>query len=186
MASGKFDINNIRSNLALGGIRPTLFQVKIVNPANPVADINIPFRVMASQLPASQLGLIQVPYMGRSLKNAGDRQFTPWTCTVIDDEDFAVRNSLEGWSSQINTLQGNVRNFGSSASLLYKSTATIQSLSKTGDVLREYTMEGIWPQMVSPITMNWGALDQIAQFEVTFEYDWWEVTQSPGSTPPTV
>lgn len=186
MTIGTFDINNIRSNLALGGIRPTLFQVKIINPVNPAANIITPFRVMAASLPPAQLGLIQVPYMGRAMKNAGDRQFAPWNCTVIDDEDFTVRNALEQWSTQINTLQGNVRNFGSSASLSYKSTATIQSLGKTGNILYEYTMEGIWPQTIAPISMNWGSVDQIAQFEVTFEYDWWEVTNSPGNTPPTV
>ena len=51
-----FNINEIRSQLALGGARPTLFQVNIQNPANAAGDLKTPFLVRASQVPASTLG----------------------------------------------------------------------------------------------------------------------------------
>ena len=57
-----FNINEIRSNLALGGQRPTLFQVEMTNPANSAGDIKTPFLVRASQVPASTLGFIEIPY----------------------------------------------------------------------------------------------------------------------------
>ena len=67
-----FNINEIRSNLALGGQRPTLFQVEMTNPANSAGDIKTPFLVRASQVPASTLGFIEIPYFGRKVKIAGD------------------------------------------------------------------------------------------------------------------
>ena len=70
-----FNINEIRSQLALGGARPTLFQVNITNPANAAGDLKTPFLVRASQVPASTLGFIEVPYFGRKVKIAGDRAF---------------------------------------------------------------------------------------------------------------
>ena len=51
-----FNIQEIRSQLVLGGARASLFQVTINNPANSAADIKVPFMVKASSLPASTLG----------------------------------------------------------------------------------------------------------------------------------
>ena len=70
-----FNINEIRSQLTLGGARNSLFQVTIQNPANGVADIKVPFLVKAAQIPASTLGTIEVPYFGRKIRLAGDRTF---------------------------------------------------------------------------------------------------------------
>lgn len=175
-----FNVNELRSQLTFGGARSSLFQVTITNPANSVADIKIPFMVKASQVPASTLGVIEVPYFGRKIRLAGDRTFADWTVTVINDEDFLVRNAMEQWSNQINTLQGNLRQFGSSSPLLYKSTAEVTQFSKTGVPIRTYKFNGIFPTEVASMDVNWENTDQIQEFTVTFQYDWWEV--SGGST----
>jgi hypothetical protein len=108
-----FNINDLRSQLVLGGAKPSLFQVQITNPVNGIADIKVPFMVKAATLPPSTLGTIEVPYFGRKIKLAGDRTFDTWAVTVINDEDFAVRNAMETWMSSINTHQGNITTFGS-------------------------------------------------------------------------
>jgi hypothetical protein len=171
-----FNVNEMRAQLALGGARGALFQVQFSNPANSVADIKIPFLVRAAQLPESALGTIPVPYFGRSIKLAGDRTFADWTVTVINDEDFLIRNALEEWSNAINTRQGNVRQFGSSSPLLYKSTAEVTQFSKTGIPIRVYKMQGIFPSVITPIDLNWAETDSIEEFQVTFQYDWWDIS----------
>jgi hypothetical protein len=171
-----FNINDIRSQLSLGGARNSLFQVTIQNPANGAADIKIPFLVRAAQIPASTLGLIEVPYFGRKIRMAGDRTFADWTVTVINDEDFAIRNAMEQWSNQIQTHQGNLRQFGSASPSAYKAQAQVTQFSKTGNAIRTYTFNGIFPTEISPIEMDWNATDTIEEFTVTFQYDWWEVT----------
>ena len=40
--------------------------------------------------------------------------------------------------------------------------------------------DGIFPQVVSPIELDWATVDQIESFQVTFSYDYWTV--SGGST----
>ena len=50
-----------------------------------------------AQLPASVMTAIDVPFRGRQLRVAGDRTFEPWTVTIINDTDFAVRDSMERW-----------------------------------------------------------------------------------------
>lgn len=171
-----FNVNEIRSQLTLGGARASLFQVTLSNPANSVGDIKVPFMVRASQIPAAQLGVIEVPYFGRKVRLAGDRTFGQWSVVVINDEDFLIRNAMEEWSNQINTFQGNLRGFGAASPLLYKSTAQVTQFSKTGVPIREYTFNGIFPVDISAIDVDWNATDSIQEFQVTFAYDWWEVS----------
>jgi len=171
-----FNIQEIRSQLVLGGARASLFQVQIANPANGAGDIKVPFMVKAAQIPASTLGFIDVPYFGRTIKIAGDRKFAEWTVTVINDEDFLIRNAMEQWMNTINSHAGNIREFGSASPLLYKSNAQITQFSKTGVPIREYTFNGMFPIEVSTIEMNWETTDAIEEFTVTFQYDFWEVT----------
>lgn len=171
-----FNIQEIRSQLVLGGARNSLFQVQIANPANGAGDVKVPFMVKAAQIPASTLGMIEVPYFGRKIKIAGDRTFAEWTVTVINDEDFLIRNAMEQWMHSINSHAGNIREFGSASPLLYKSNAQITQFSKTGVPIREYTFNGMFPTEVSTIEMAWETTDTIEEFTVTFQYDFWEVS----------
>lgn len=166
-----FNINEIRSQLAFGGARPNLFSVQITNPADGSGDAKVPFMVQAAQIPSAQLGTIQVPYFGRMLKLAGDRTFEPWTVSVINDEDFKIRNALEAWSNRINRLEGNVRTLNR-----YKSEATVTQFAKDGQTLRIYQFSGLFPSSVSPIELAWGDMDTYEAFQVTFEYDYWSVS----------
>jgi len=171
-----FNVNEIRSQLTLGGARNSLFQVQFQNPANGAGDLKVPFMVRTAQIPSSDLGIIEVPYFGRKIKLAGDRTFADWTVTVINDEDFAIRNALEQWSNQINSLQGNLRTFSGAAPSLYKANAEVTHFSKTGVPIRTYKFNGIFPQTISTIDVDWNATDSIEEFTVTFQYDYWEVS----------
>jgi hypothetical protein len=169
------NVNEIRSHLQFGGARPSLFQVHVTNPANGAGDGELPFMCRAASLPAWSVGTVSVPYFGRTIKLAGARTFDPWTVRVYNDEDFKVRNALEQWSNYINSLEGNVTQFSDSRPANYKSQATVTQLSKRNEVLRVYQFTGIWPSAVSTIDLDWDAGDQLEQFAVTFNYDYFQV-----------
>jgi hypothetical protein len=171
-----FNINDIKAQLTGGGARQSLFQVQFNNPANSTANVKLPFMVRASSIPEARLGNIDVPYFGRKLKLAGDRVFDAWNVTVINDEDFLIRNALENWSNAINSLEGNLRSFSGPSPLLYKSNAIVTQYGKTGNVLRQYTFYGVYPSDVSAIALDWNATDQIEEFQVVFNYDYWLVS----------
>lgn len=173
-----FNINDIRAQLTLGGARPSLFQVIISNPVNPIADLKLPFLCKAAQLPASSLGTIEVPYFGRKLKIAGDRKFDAWAVTIINDEDFLIRNAMETWNNSINLYQQNITALGSSAPSIYKSQATVTQFGKDGTILRTYQFNGIFPDQISPIDLAWNTTDEIEEFQVSFMYDTFEVLNS--------
>ena len=170
-----FNINEIKSQLTFGGAKASLFSVAITNPINEAANAITPFMVQAAQIPPSTLGVIEVPYFGRKVKVAGDRTFGEWNVTVINDEDFLIRNAMEAWMASINSHEGNV-----TAGNDYKNQAQITQYAKTGSPLRTYNFNGLFPTNIGDITMDWNTTDEIETFEVTFAYDWWNV--SGGST----
>ena len=171
-----FDVNEIRSQLSLGGARASLFQVFFSNPVNPVANLKVPFLCRATEVPASQVGTIQVPYFGRKIKLPGDRVYGQWDITVLNDEDFLIRNALEAWNNAINTPEGNLRNLASASPTEFETDATVTQFSKTGNVIREYTIHNIWPSILSPLNLDWSATDQIQEFRCTFEFDYYTVS----------
>lgn len=175
-----FNINEIKSQLVYGGARNSLFSVQFANPVNSAGDLKVPFLIKASSLPESSLGNIQVPYFGRKINVAGDRTFSPWRVTVMNDEDFLIRNAMETWSTAINSLEGNINTLSTSSPALYKVDASVTQYSRTGAIIRVYTMVGAYPVDVEGIGMDWGSTDQIEEFNVTFMYDNWFV--SGGNT----
>lgn len=170
-----FSINDIKSQFQFGGARQNQFQVQITNKGNSVADIKTPFLVSAASLPGLQLGTIQVPYFGRFMKLAGDRVYPEWVVTVMNDEDFLIRNAMEEWSNKINSFTGNIRTLKD-----YKSRAQVTQLDKSGKNIRTYQFEGLWPSQITPIDLDWGANDQFESFQVVFEYDEWTVSGITG------
>lgn len=165
-----FNINDIRSQLTYGGARQNLFEVNIQNAGNSSADFKVPFMVEAAELPASTISTVTVPYFGRQLKLAGDRTFAPWTVTIINDEDFLIRNAMEEWSNKINRLQRNIKEINK-----YKSQAQVKQYGKDGKILRVYEFDGIWPTEISSIQLGWNQDNAYETFQVTFEYDYWTV-----------
>lgn len=168
-----YNISEIKYALRGGGYRPALFRVFITNPINGASTLDAPLLVKASGLPEMTLGSVPVFYMGRPIKLRGDRVFQPWSVTILNDTDFEIRNGLEEWNNAMNLLEGN------RSDLLpedYKSEAQIQALDSDGNILREYTMKGIWPVQISPIRTDWAMTDTVSEFDVVFELDSWAPT----------
>ena len=180
-------IVDFKQKLTGGGARSNLFEVEIEYPT----EINVTtgaegpkefgkFMIKAAQIPASNLGNIPVPFRGRVLPIAGDRTFDPWTVTIINDTNFRIREAMEVWSNSINDLQTSQ---GTINPAEYQTSAKVKQLSRKGgvdpgaiDVLREYRFEGIYPNVVSSIPLDYGATDQIEEFQVTFNYLFYSVT----------
>ena len=173
-----FSIGQFASRIQKGGARPNLFEVKLFNPIIGTADQLAPFFIRTSVLPESTIGTIEVPYFGRKLKIPGDRVFATWTTTIINAEDFRIRDSLERWSSTMASHVTNLR--GRSDVRNLKSNAQVSQFSKTGEKLREYEFTGIFPTTISQIDLDWEANDTIETYQVEFAYDYW--TLKGGST----
>ena len=174
-----FNIADIKSNLPFGGARPTLFQCIITLPPGVPGDLSkLQFLARATSLPASNLGLIQIPYFGRKVKIAGDRTYDPWQVTIMNDEDFKIRGTMEAWNYTINSYAANLQTAANINQ--YKADAQIIQYGKGGNILRVYDFKGIFPETISNIDVDWNANDVIEEFQVQFQYDYWIVGGGPN------
>jgi len=145
-----------------GGVRPNLFRVNI---AHNVGIGEIEFLCKGAQIPASTIGNIDVPFRGRQLKVPGDRTFADWTVTVLSDPTFATRQAFEVWSGQITAHAANVSTLNYTS--LYGSAQVIQ-LGRSGDSIRSYKLQDIYPVEVGAIDLAMDSNDTVEEYTVTF------------------
>jgi hypothetical protein len=169
-----FNVNDFISNLQFDGARPNLFDITMPFPAGvPNESAVLSFMARGASLPAANLGVANVPYFGRQVKLMGNRTFDNWPITIINDEDFRVRDAFEFWSTNINSHVSNVL-VGNYKSLVdYATNATITQYDKGGNAIKEYTMVGAWPSSVQAIETSWDSNNVVEEFTVTLEYQWW-------------
>ena len=180
-------IDDFKANVASDFARPNLFQVDLAFPSgiiNNASLVNLgKFTVRAANLPSSQVGVIEVPFRGRVLKIAGDRTFEPWTITVQNDSNFALRNAFELWSSSIQAYN---ENFTSAAGLGdqddstgYFSDMSVHQLArdvKDGEkpkVLKSYKFYNVFPSNLAAIDLDFGNNDAIEEFTVELQTQYW-------------
>ena len=181
-------INNFIQNIGQG-VKPNMFSIDIQWPAGNLAGgvpsdaaekdlINVLCKSAA--LPASNLGVIEVPFRGRTVKIAGDRTFDTWTATFFNDKDMMIRSYFESWLESMNTHEGNFSpNFIPNQGDGYMCDVKVKQLEKHGaeggQVLREYTLKHAFPTNVSQIDLAYDSNDQVEEFSVEFQYSYWLV-----------
>ena len=183
MASkSRASIDTFRSYVDSDFARPNLFQVELNFPASlsgsttqgsATSDLKKKslLLVKAANLPASTVGVIEVPFRGRTLKIAGDRTFEPWTVTVMNDAKFQLRSYFELWISKIQYQNENYSDYTKISD--YQTQATVRQLGRQGDVLRSYEFQGVFPTNVSAIDLAWESNDSIEEYTVEFQVQYW-------------
>jgi hypothetical protein len=117
------------------------------------------------------VGMVTVPFRGRQIKIAGDRTFADWTITVINDTNFKLRNAFERWSNGINNMTDGE---GLTNPADYQVDAFVDQLDRNGATLKSYTLRGAYPMEVAAIELDYGNNDTIEEFQVTFNYQYFE------------
>ena len=180
-----FNINTFKTKVT-SGVRPNLFKVQFNFPSGLGVNSNdedFTYLCKSAALPSSTMGTIEVPFRGRNLKIPGDRTFDSWTVTFINDPNFKLRSTFENWINLVNKLDANVGNL--SPDQIFQDLVVTQ-LSKTGtpanagdenlSVIRNYTLFGAWPSSVSQITLGYDQNDQIEEFDVEFQYQYFKIS----------
>lgn len=167
------NINSFKAKLQQGGARPNLYRVFMTFPT--LAETGseteeMTFMCKAAQIPGSTQGLIEVPFMGRTFKVAGDKTFEDWTVTIINDNDFLIRNAFERWTNLIQSHEGNI---GFTEPQNYFTNARVEQLDRQHNVVKQYTLVDMFPQIVEPIELGYENTDVIEEFNVTMSYQYW-------------
>ena len=171
-----FNVQEFRAQMTMDGARPNLFNCELPFLGNLLGTAAVKYNFMCrtAQLPGSTVNQVPVNYFGRELKFAGNRTFTEWTVTIINDEDFVVRNAFELWMSRLNSNVSNLRSANSLSPAQYQQDGFVTQFGKTGDIIKAYKFVGMFPIDITPIELDWGANDTIEEYAVTFAYQWWE------------
>ena len=167
------------------GVRPNMFQVDITFPGTVEADQTlVSYMCKSAALPASNIGVIEVPFRGRTVKIAGDRTFDNWSATFINDKEMKSRSYFEQWLNQINTHKANTGAIQDPTA--YGRSVVIRQLEKdsspAGSELRSYKLWYAFPISTSAIDLAYDSNDQIEEFSVEFQYSYWTVGDDSDTT----
>ena len=181
-----FTVTDFKENLKQGGARPSLFTVEIQYPPGvPLPPTPSRFLVKGTNIPASTIGTYDVFFHGKTIKIAGDRSFDTLDTTIINDEDFGIRSTLEKWMDFIANHKLNTRDKrfaatpkGEGENAAYKGEVIIKQYGKAGNELHHYHLIGAFPTSLSAIPLDWGT-QEIEEFTCTWTFDRW----MPGSKP---
>ena len=172
-----FDIATFQEALAEQGARPNLFEMTLTIPSgmgSAVVNTNFTHLCKTAQIPGSTIGVVEVQYFGRPVKMPGNRTFENLPTTIINDEDFALRHSMEAWMAFLNSHEENTTDVAGGTSLNYTGTLSLQQYKRDGSFpVDAYVFNKCWPVNVAPIDLDWGTNDTIEEFTVEWAYDWW-------------
>ena len=169
------NIDDFKANLIGGGARANQFRVTITPPPGIAIGLDVrraSFLVTASQLPASTLGEIAVPFRGRNIYVSGDRPAPEtWTTTFYNDTDFMVRNAMERCHNGINDFANNT---GAVNSADYQTDLFVEQLDRDDTILKTYIFRAAYPLTVGQIDLSTAEATEIETFEVTWRYQHFE------------
>jgi T4-like virus tail tube protein gp19. len=171
------NIDDFKANLIGGGARANQFRVTLTPPPGIAIGLDVrrtSFLTKGADLPAMSVGEIAIPFRGRSIYIAGDREFTDtWSTTFINDTDFMIRNAMERWSNGINDLANNT---GVIAPADYQTDLTVEQLDRDDSVLKSYIFKSAWPLSVAAIPLASDTTNAIEEFECTWRYQHFEAS----------
>ena len=181
-----FTVSNFKSNLSSqgGAARPNLFKVKINNTNNTPISLASGelLLVKAAQIPAGNIASLPVNFIGRPIKYTGFRTYENWVTTIINDEDFRIRDKISEWMRKISGKMDGSRDtdygpFESAAGTREEGLATVTQLNKDGSDGEEYTIKNIWPTNLGTIGLDWSS-DVMEEYSVEWCFDTWTHTLS--------
>ena len=168
------NINDFKSKLKGGGARANQFRV--VMPFPGFASLggeteNMSFLCHSTSLPGMTITEVPVAFRGRELYLAGDRTFTTWATTILNDSDFKIRNAYERWMNGINNMSDNE---GLVNPADYQVDAFVDQLDRNGNIIKSYTFRGMFPTTIDDIALGYGTNNLVEEFVATHRYQYFE------------
>lgn len=176
------NISDFKAQLIGGGARANQFRVELAFPsyvaAGPVVGLKTQFLCKAAQLPASTIEDVPLQYRGRAVHIAGERTFAPWTISVYNDTDFAIRNAMEQWSDGVQNLTATT---GRTNPRDYQVDLLVHQLDRNGATVKTYKFVDAYPTEIGAIALDFDTTNAVETFDVTFTYNYWTSNTATGT-----
>jgi hypothetical protein len=165
-----------------GGTRANRF---IVSPTWPrgiaIGKNDASFKIVSASLPLVQVNTISVPYRGRQITFAGDRQYSTWAIGIYDDNNTQnIWTALHKWGEN---MDGHVTHKVANDNFSYsdlQTTWNIKQLDSNGNVLKTITLYKCWPSVVGEISLNMGEGGFVG-FSATLTFDYINIQDNYNS-----
>jgi len=171
-------LEDFKARLIGGAARPNLFEVELNFPSfatdatttgstdqtRSVSELSR-FMIKTANLPASNVGVIEVPFRGRAINK--------------HDDNSGLINPAQYQRDAV------VKQFGRSSVQSANSSVTSPTVTTSGDsipVLKAYKFYGVFPTAVSAIDLSYDSTDSIEEFTVDLQVQWWDALDSTGTT----
>ena len=177
MASSGFNVNDIKTALADGGARPTLFEI-----SGSFEGTSFLLHCRAASLPGTNINVIPVNYRGRAIKLPGVRTYDVWNTTFLND-DGEIRHLLIQWMRQMAGMIDGARSatYGPyNKDVSDYRDLSVSQLTKEGKKTITYKLIQAWPVNISDIALDWGT-EGFQEFTVTWRYDYFLETTDDGN-----
>jgi len=171
-----FGVAEFKSNLfgtkAVGGARPSLFKIGITDSSGTYSLTSTEnILVKAGAIPAASIAPLAMNYAGRAYKMSGFRTYDNWSTTILNDEDFSIRNKIMNWMQRLaGEFDGN--RMGSFGMTNTPGEGTITQVGVDGEDKQSYKFYNMWPTELSEIALDWSN-DAVEEYTVTWAYDFW-------------
>ena len=180
-------LSSFKSALQYGGARSSLFNMTVYVPGTfdgttmtGVGALLQTFHLQCnvSAIPPLTVTPIEKQYFGRTVKIPGDIVYGDLTTTVMNAEDYSVRNAIEKWMDKMN---GHVSNKGFSNNTDWVTDLELIQYSKDGESLMYYEFIDCWPQTLAEIPLSYDTASDIEQFDVTWAYNYYQMSGQGGA-----
>ena len=165
-------IDQVLSGLANNQfVRPSLFKISIDDVV--VGGGEQVFWVKSASLPASTVGVIEVPYHGRKAYMPGDRTFSDWQMTVIyaDEGSNSLYNKFLSWMNEIQTPAG-VGVAREQAKMVKVDVLSPNSEIGDNNIIDTYTLYGAFPIEIGSMDLSQETSDAFMEFTVSLSYSY--------------
>ena len=176
-------IEEFKSVLSSGGVRPTMYEVTFSIPQSLQSNSNISvsdvtsFTMLtkAAMIPGESTTTVSIGLpAGAVLKLPGSRIYEPWTCVVISDGNMRLRSLFELWSDRIIGHETPLREMDETN---YLSTVEVRQLDRAGVPIRKYLLNYAYPTSVSPLQLGYEG-ESIHEFQVQWAYHYHTATSN--------
>jgi hypothetical protein len=166
-------LNDFKTNFD-GGTRQNRFYIEGTIPFGNGAVSS--FHVRSTLIPTLQTSTIAYDYMGRKSYFPGEKMYSTWSVSVIDDPS----SQYDLWA-KFNIWQNNINNHETNRSDISLQTGTFASykangwkinhLDLNGNIIKTFVLNGCWPRSINEINFNMSRPNVINTFNVVFVFD---------------
>ena len=169
-------IDKFKSNvLKKSGARPYLFRIYFYStPVGQIVNGDQYLLVKGGDIPGRTINQTPINYGGRVMKLPANSVFDDWTVTIINDQNFTIRNKICEWMRfMVGGFDGTKsKSLGSVDIKKNEASAIIEQWDMTGSAVQSYQFHNMWPNAIADTAVDWGT-ETYQEFGVTFSYDYW-------------